>query len=43
MEILKLVESKNMMADFLTKAVTKDKLSWTLQQVNLLDLKIEKS
>ena len=34
------VESKNMIADFLTKAVTKVKLSWTLQ-VNML--KIEKS
>ena len=32
-----------MIANFLTKVVTKGKLSWTVQQVNLLDLKIEKS
>jgi len=30
------IETKYMVADFLTKAVTKDKLSWSLSQVNLL-------
>ena len=32
------IESKYMSADFLTKAVTKDKLEWTLNQISLLDI-----
>jgi len=32
------VETKYMIADFLTKAVTKDKLLWSLSQINLLTI-----
>ena len=31
-------DSKHMLADFFTKVVTKDKLEWTLNQINLLDI-----
>jgi len=32
------VEIKYMIADFLTKVITKDKLLWSLSQINLLNI-----
>jgi len=32
------IETKYTIADFLTKAVTKNKLLWSLSQVNLLSI-----